>query len=238
MSWKVGEVARRCGVSVRALHHYESLGLVVPWRTPAGHRVYAAEHLERLHRVLALRQLGLPLAEIGPALERPEGAPLPVIERQIARLDASIRQQQSLRRRLEGLAASLRSGQRIGGEQLLITMEEMTVIESYYTPEQLEELKQRREAMGPDGMQAAQQKWTDLYADVRAAIDGGVDPASPEARALADRWQALIDAFTGGDAGIAASLKSVWQNEGAKIEQTHQLDPEVPAWIAGVPRGD
>lgn len=237
MTWKVGEVARRCGVTVRTLHHYEAIGLVVPWRAASGHRLYATEHVERLHRVLALRQLGLGLDAIGAALDRPEGEALAVIDRQIARLTEVIREQRSLKRRLEALAGRLRRGDPIDGEHYLDAMEEMAMIEKHYTPEQLEQLAARREALGPDGMAAAEQAWRDLFADVRAAMDGGVDPQSAEAQALAGRWQALIDAFTGGDAGITRSLGNLWQQDGEKVMQQHQMDPAIFAWIAEV-RGD
>lgn len=234
MTWKVGEVARRCGITVRALHHYEEIGLVVPWRTPAGHRLYAEAHLERLHRVLAMRQMGLSLDEIGASLDGRGGDALSVIERQIAQLDAGIRQQQALKRRLEGMAARLRRGEAIEGDDMLNAMEEMAMIEKYYTQEQLAELARRREALGDEGIQAAEQAWRDLFADVRAAMDAGVEPDSPRARGLGERWQALIDAFTGGDPGIQRSLGALWQNEGEQVMQRHDMDPAIFAWIARV----
>lgn len=234
MTWKVGAIARRCGVTVRALHHYEAIGLVVPWRSASGHRLYAAEHVERLHRVLALRQLGMGLDDIAATLDGTDGTTLAVVDRQIAALDETIRQQQALKRRLEGIAARLRQGRPVEGEHFLDAMEEMAMIEKYYTPEQLEQLAARRDALGPEGMKAAEQAWRDLFADVRAAMDGGVDVTSDEARGLAERWQALIDGFTGGDPGISASLGDLWQSEGDEVMQRHQMDPAVFAWMGRV----
>ena len=54
-------VARRFGVSVKALRVYEDAGLLKPARTMAGWRIYQAPELERLSAILALKQLGLPL---------------------------------------------------------------------------------------------------------------------------------------------------------------------------------
>jgi DNA-binding transcriptional MerR regulator len=66
--WKVGELARATGLTVRALHHYDELGLLVPSeRTQAGHRLYGEDDVRRLYRVVALRHLGLPLSERGVA---------------------------------------------------------------------------------------------------------------------------------------------------------------------------
>ncbi|MBL6274827.1 MerR family transcriptional regulator [Micromonospora fiedleri] len=61
----VGRVARLTGVSVRTLHHYDEVGLLVPSaRTTSGHRAYSAEDVERLREVLAYRRLGFGLREI------------------------------------------------------------------------------------------------------------------------------------------------------------------------------
>src|SRR6056297_3570314 len=68
----VGEVAALAGVTVRTLHHYDGLGLVVPsGRTEAGYRLYAPGDLERLQVVLFYRELGFGLAQIKRLLDRP-----------------------------------------------------------------------------------------------------------------------------------------------------------------------
>ncbi len=78
MAWTVGEVARLAKVSVRTLHHYDSIGLLSPTgRTEAGYRLYGMTDLERLQQVLFFRELGLPLEEIrrvmlDPAFDRGE----------------------------------------------------------------------------------------------------------------------------------------------------------------------
>src|SRR5207247_1654287 len=78
---KVGELARRTGVSVRTLHYYEEIGLLSPSRrSPAGHRLYAATEIARLQQIRSLQQLGFSLHEIREGLKRPEWSPLRVIE--------------------------------------------------------------------------------------------------------------------------------------------------------------
>jgi DNA-binding transcriptional MerR regulator len=72
MGMKVSEVARLAGVSVKALHHYDALGLVRPSdRTAAGYRLYSDADLLRLQQVLFFKALGLPLEEIGRMLADP-----------------------------------------------------------------------------------------------------------------------------------------------------------------------
>ncbi len=66
----VGEVARMAGVTVRTLHHYDEVGLVLPGaRSPAGYRLYAEADLTRLQSVLAYRELGFGLDEIKELLD-------------------------------------------------------------------------------------------------------------------------------------------------------------------------
>lgn len=68
--WSVGQLAKATGLTVRTLHHYESIGLIVPSeREGNGYRRYAPEDVERLYRIVALREFGLPLKAIGAALD-------------------------------------------------------------------------------------------------------------------------------------------------------------------------
>ena len=63
-----GLFARR--VTVKALHHYDRLGLLQPGRTDTGYRMYVERDLETLEQIVALRFLGLPLKKIGVVLKR------------------------------------------------------------------------------------------------------------------------------------------------------------------------
>ena len=103
--------------------------------------------------------------------------------------------------------------------------------EQYYTPEQLEQLEARRNALGEDGMAKAQQDWADLIAEMDAERVADTDPADPRVQALADRWQALIQAFTGGDPGITASLKRMYDQEGAPKASRGAMSPELSEYV-------
>jgi DNA-binding transcriptional MerR regulator len=73
MAFTVGELSRLTGVTVRALHHYDEIGLVQPsQRTAAGYRLYDDADVIRLQQVLLFRELGLPLDEIAAAIEATE----------------------------------------------------------------------------------------------------------------------------------------------------------------------
>jgi MerR family transcriptional regulator, thiopeptide resistance regulator len=69
--YRVREFAALAGVTVKALHHYDRLGLLRPRRASSGYRVYSQEDLERLEQIVALKFLGLPLKQIKAIIERP-----------------------------------------------------------------------------------------------------------------------------------------------------------------------
>jgi DNA-binding transcriptional MerR regulator len=73
MSYSVSQVAKLAGVTVRTLHHYDEVGLLVPGeRTAAGYRRYTDADLERLQQVLFYRELGFALEEIATLLDDPK----------------------------------------------------------------------------------------------------------------------------------------------------------------------
>lgn len=82
MELTVGQVAEAFGVTVRTLHHYDAIGLVVPSaRTPAGYRLYTEADLARLATVVTYRRLDLPLDEVKALLDG-DGTPAEHLRRQ------------------------------------------------------------------------------------------------------------------------------------------------------------
>jgi DNA-binding transcriptional MerR regulator len=233
-AYKVGELARRAGVTVRTLHHYESIDLLVPSkRTATGHRLYGAADVARLARIQALTALGFALEEVRRVLDQESPSPLALVERHLARAKELLEEQHALCARLETLREHLaREGDDV--ERLIETVEVMTMIHRYYTKEQLETLAQRREDLGEEAIRQVENDWQALFADVRALVDRGVSPDAPEALALARRWKALTEStvagFTGGDPSIKASLDRLYREE--PVEKIHpSFDPAVFAFM-------
>jgi DNA-binding transcriptional MerR regulator len=210
--YRVGELARVAGVTVRALHHYDALGLLVPSeRTQAGHRLYSAADVERLYRLLALREVGLPLDEIGPLLDSEDGV-ADTVRRHLGRVEQQLGALEQLRLRLTRLLDAL-DGDGASTDQFLDAMEAMTMFEKYYTPEQLQQLEQRRQELGEEQIKQVEQEWREIYAKLADLRERGVDPAAPEAQAVGDRASELIQMFTGGDPGITNALRRMYQQE-------------------------
>jgi DNA-binding transcriptional MerR regulator len=231
--WKIGELARVAGVTVRALHHYDSVGLLVPSeRTQSGHRLYSAADVERLYRLLALREVGLPLEEIGPLLDSEDGIG-DTVRRHLGRVEQQLGALEQLRLRLTRLLAAIDGGG-VSTDQLLDAMEAMKMFEKYYTPEQLQQLEQRRNELGEDQIKAVEQEWREIYAKLADLRGRGVDPAAPEAQAVSDRAGELIQMFTGGDRGITESLRRMYQQEDPQKLTRGMGDPADMEYMAAI----
>ncbi|MFC7329173.1 MerR family transcriptional regulator [Marinactinospora rubrisoli] len=223
--WKVGELARRTGLTVRTLHHYEQIGLLRPAaRTAAGHRVYDEADVRRIYQVVALRELGLPLDAIGPLLAGETDIAEQLAEH-LARVEWQLARLRSLHLRLATLVASTASTGTTRPSELLDLIEEVVrmqdVISNYFSEEQLAQLEVRRRKIGEDAIAAVEAEWPELIARVQAEMTAGTDPADPRVRALARRWMELVEAFHGGDEGLRASLFAMYAENSERIRDEH-----------------
>jgi DNA-binding transcriptional MerR regulator len=229
--WRIGELARRTGLSVRALRFYDEIGLLSPSeRTTAGHRLYGKDDLVRLHHVRTLRQLGLSLEEIQRALAKPDWSTREMVATHLQRLRGQMEQLTQLCRRLEHLAHRIETSEEISAEELITVIEEITMYDKYYTPEQLAELKERGETLGQERIHQVEQEWKDLIAAVGAEMAKKTPASDPHVVELANRWMALIREFTGGSPGIEKSLGTMMKNEPAAREKAG-FDPAMFQYV-------
>lgn len=225
-TWKVGELAERTGLSVRALHYYEEIGLLSPSRrTWAGHRLYAADDVLRPQRIVSLRHLGFTLEETRACLDGPDFPARRIVELHAARIRERMRSQRRLLGRLEALASRLDPAEEEvpAGEFVQTVMEVIAMserVERYYTPEQLETLERRGREIGDERIREVEAEWPRLMQDVHAEMEAGADPSDERVQRLAKRWMELVGEFTGGDPGIERSLGNMWRQE----ENIHDID--------------
>ena len=222
---KVGELAKRTGMTVRALHHYDEIGLLRPsLHTGSGHRLYTAVDIARLQQILSLRQLGFALEEIRDCLDRPGFSPREVIGLHVARLRDRIAMQQAAA--ASGSRPSPRdfeAAEEVSADEFIRTIQEMTMIERYYTPEQLEDLKKRGEQIGQERIRAVAGGMG--RADRRGPRRDGQGDRPVGAR-RSRRWPGdgwpWSNEFTGGDPGIARSLGRLWKEQGDALVAQHK----------------
>ena len=184
--------------------------------------------VQRLYRIVSLRSLGFPLEAIAAALDGEGFDARAAVEDHLARLEDQMEQQRRLRVSLRHLL------ERLGTDDFLTAIEEMTMYERYYTPEQLRGLEQRREAMGDEAIREVEREWAEIFATLRAEMDAGTDPSDPKLRPLAERGQELVAKFTGGDPGITSALKQMWEHEDPEQVSHGMVDAEVWAYYGQV----
>lgn len=116
----VGAVARLAGVTVRTMHHYDQIGLVVPnGRTHAGYRTYGDAEIKRLQEVLFFRELGFGLEEIKTIVEQPTYNRTEALQRQRQLLEARADRLQGLIVAVERAVEAERTGIKMSTEDAL-----------------------------------------------------------------------------------------------------------------------
>jgi DNA-binding transcriptional MerR regulator len=122
---RIGVLAEATGLTVRALHHYEAIGLLQPAeRTAAGHRMYGADAVERLYRIGLFRRYGLSLDQIRETLDEPDARLDSLLGRHLGQIERELEERQRLR---AGLTAALAAvdGHRDPTADLLHILEDM-----------------------------------------------------------------------------------------------------------------
>lgn len=211
---RIGELAAATGVTVRALHHYDEIGLLVPSRSEAGQRLYCEADLRRLYRIVALRRLGYALPDVAARLRRGQFDPREVVRRQLAELTRQMELQERLRIRLTVILDTLDRAHEPTAEDLIEIMEVINEMERYYTSEQIAKLEARRQELGEEGMRQGERDWAELISEMEAERRRGTDPGDPRVQELTRRWRTMVDRMSGGDAGIQRSMLAMFESRG------------------------
>jgi len=225
MKLKIGELARRAGLTVRTLHHYDSIGLLTPSvRTDAGYRLYDGGDIARLHQIQALRRFGLQLADIGTYLASPDASLSTILDQQIAALTRQIDQAAVLREQLARLKRDMSAGTEPDLAAWLTTLELMTMYDTYFTKDELKRLPFLT------GDAACIAEWEALVARLRTLMEQGVAPTEPEPQALSQQWMRMLERDTGGNPDFMVRLLAMQAHEPAMRAQ-NGITPEIEAYF-------
>jgi DNA-binding transcriptional MerR regulator len=220
------QAARAFGVTVKSLRVWERMGLLAPGRTVAGWRLYGSNEFARIHQVLALKSLGLGLAEVA-GLLKDQGADIDAVlklqakalerrkldaEKGLATIDAlRVRLRTGERPSLEDFASLIRD---TTGEEKLTASDVASIFQPYvarhFTPDEMERMRERE--LGVQSRSGAQSTtWDAMFVEARKLMIS-VDPSTAAAADFARRWNALAAPFHLGDPVIAAKTKAVWED--------------------------
>ena len=212
--WRIGEVATATGLTVRALHHYDQIGLVVPSaRTSGGHRLYTSADLVLLYEVTAMRQLGLSLEQVGILLaERTDVGR--VIDQQLEHVDRQIRMAQRLRKQL--IAA--RDADDAGFAEIIRLTGDLT---GYLGQEKIDALHRMISDRGVVAEHAVGVEMPRLYGEALEEMRSGTPPADPAVRRIVGRLDELSELIRGPDTEIGTAVRALWVDRGRQQPPGH-----------------
>lgn len=211
MQLKIGELARRTGLTVRTLHHYDDIGLLKPaTRGESGYRLYGREDIARLYRIQALRRLDVSLADIAALLDDEAHGIGDIVARQLGALDQQIRQASALRDHLRTLQAQVQARSEPSMDEWLVALEGMVAVTKYFSDDE-------RARLNAPAAEAQRQHKAALTATLQSLIRTGAAPDSAEAIALARQWIAMLLDEADGDEGLLMKLYAMhWHEPGLR----------------------
>lgn len=188
-TWSVGEVARLARTSIRALHHYDAIGLLVPaGRSDAGYRRYSEADLRRLQRILAYRQLGFQLDDIRTLLDDPDVDARQHLEHQAKLLTDRIRQLEEMRAMTNKMMEARRMGISLNHEEILevfgssdLTDHAAEAEERWGTTDAYQESQRRSRNYGKNEWLLIKQQMDEVNRRFADLLQAGQPPTGPEA---------------------------------------------------------
>lgn len=225
MRLKVGDLAKRTGLTVRTLHHYDEIGLLVPSaRSDAGHRLYSAADIARLHAIQALRGFGLPLGEIQKVLAS-DSEPLPtIIDRQLHQLREEIAKTTELSTRLLMLRESLIENAQPEMGEWLRTLEIMSAYSRHFSAFDIKQIRKRWKDL--------KKEWDALIKEIDTAMKQCLPVSDVLVQSLAHRWMTLSLEWMNGDSSLLKKWDEMYRHEPA-VQGRHGVGPEFLNFING-----
>ncbi len=228
----IREVARRTGLTSRALRFYEARGLVQPLRTYSGRRLYGPGELERINQIIALKRAGMTLSQIAVLTTGRQADLRAFLEAQLEALDAKRAELDEARSLILSVKSRVDRGEPVDAatfcslienKELMMSKDQWDkVSDRFFTQEQKAQFAKAMEEVPSDFDQADySRKWADLGKRVEAAIPNGVQ--SPEAQALYDEWQELLAPFT------AVASPEMMKGVSTMYERMDEWKGEVPS---------
>jgi len=201
-TYQVKEVAELSGLSVRALHHYDAIGLLVPsTRTAAAYRIYNEDDLLRLQQILIGRELGLSLEDIRRSLDDPRFDRRQVLLDQRAQLEERAERAAEMIGAIDAALATIKNA-----DTEDTTMDMKKIFNGFDPDKYADEARQRwgnadaykismrrTKSYKEKDWEKLRDEQSAIYADAFAALTAGKRPDDPAVMDIAERHRLSVD---------------------------------------------
>ena len=249
-TYQVKEVAALSGVSIRALHHYDAIGLLVPsGRTEAGYRLYSDDDLLRLQQILIGRELGLSLEAIRRSLDDPHFDRRQALLAQRAEIAARVQRAEQMLRAVDAALIAIEETP-MKTEGLHMDMKE--IFDGFDAAEYADEAEQRwghtqaykvsvrrTKSYTEADWRRMKDEQAAIYADAFAALEAGVRPDEQRAMDVAERHRLSIDRwFYPCSAKMHCGLADLWEADRRFADNIDQHGPGLTQFLAAAVRAN
>jgi DNA-binding transcriptional MerR regulator len=243
----VKQVSRLTGVSVRTLHHYDAIGLLVPgYRSDANYRLYTDDDLLRLQQILIGRTLGLSLDEIGHSLDDPGFDRRAALVQQRAALEARAHQTAGMIRAIDAALSA------IDGQGTRDTMDVKEMFGGFDPADYEEEAKsrwgqttayqesvKRMKRYGAKDWEALKVEQAAIFTDLVAAMKAGTPASDPSVQAIAERHRLSIDRwFYPCSREMHRGLGDLYETDGRYAATIDKFEPGVTPYLVAAIRAN
>lgn len=238
----VGEAASLVGISVRTLHHWDTVGLVRPrGRTSGGYRMYSADDVGRIHRVLVYRELGFALTKIAALLDDPTVDEAAQLRQQRQLLEDRIARLQQMASAVDQVLTSRASGTKLTAQQQAEIFgrgwredwaeeaqdrwgesEEWAQFE--HNASTLSETERIQIQLGSDA----------LYAELAAAKRSGISAGSDEANHLAEQHRKMVGQLFACTHSMQVCLGQIYVQDARFKDHIDDLEPGLSTWLSEI----
>ncbi len=234
--YTVKQLSNMSGLTPRALHYYDQIGLLKPSRVGEnGYRYYSDEALLRLQQILLYRELGLPLEKIRLILGRREYAVLPELEKHRLELSRRIRHLERLIDTVDHTILHLKGEREMSTKQLFegFSDEQQAAYEQEamqkYDPQVVKSANRKWKNYSPAEKQRILDEGNQVYQEMIAAMPKG--PASPDVQAAVEHWRRHLDYFWTPPLEALTGLADLYNEDPRFKANFDKVDPRLAAFM-------
>jgi DNA-binding transcriptional MerR regulator len=225
MFFKTGELAGKCGVTIRTLRFYDRKSLLKPsGRTEAGHRLYSMKDMVKLQHILTLKFIGLSLNAIKDTMAKNSENLNLLLRSQRNSIEQKIEHMQLAVKAIKQAEDALVSSNNLSMENVIKVIKAVQAEKSheYCTKFFSEEQLQKIQDYPDEQLDNYHKKWDELLLQAKKLLLKGENPESKASQMFAGQWIDMVRLLADGDEDVEASFHDMCKYT-CEIDQEKQL---------------